>query len=150
MKKLSSIVAVALACVVGGVLVTQMTQAAVNKGKTRPMLTKHWMKGVMGPRCSALGKGLKAGPADDAAWAELTLAAALLNESSYVLMEDGRCPDGVWAKAATDALRKGSEQVMKATAAKDLEAANAAFKAMTASCGGCHKAHKKKKKAARL
>ena len=122
-----------------------MSQADVTQGKTRPMLTAHWMKGVMGPRCSSLGKGLKEGPTDDDAWDELTLAAALLNEGSYILMEDGRCPDGVWAKAAKETLRQGSEEVLKAVGAKDLEAARAAFKAMTASCGGCHKAHKKKK-----
>ncbi len=62
------------------------------------------MKGVMGPHCGALKKGMDAGPSDDKAWEELALHAALLNEASYVLMEDGRCPDGVWAKAASQKL----------------------------------------------
>ena len=86
------------------VLVTMVSVVAfaqVKQGKTRPMKTKHLMKGLNGPCCGGIGEGLKAGPADDKAWDDLIMKAALLNESSYILMEDGRCPDGEWAKAAT-------------------------------------------------
>ena len=127
------------------VLVTMVSVVAfaqVKQGKTRPMKTKHLMKGLNGPCCGGIGEGLKAGPADDKAWDDLIMKAALLNESSYILMEDGRCPDGEWAKAATT-LREESATLLAKLEAKDKEGAQAAFGAMTAACGGCHKAHNK-------
>jgi cytochrome c556 len=59
-------------------------------------------------------------------------------------MDDGRCPDGVWAEATTKALREGSASLLKAIEAKDVAAAKAAFGATTKSCGGCHEKHKPK------
>lgn len=128
-------------------LVTERISAQVKKGKERPLLTKQLMKGLVGPHCGAIKKGLAAKPGDDEAWADLALHAALLNESSYILMADGRCPDGVWAEAASKTLREGSAAVLKGVEAKDAKATQEAFGAMTKSCGGCHKAHKGKKKA---
>lgn len=116
--------------------------AQVKKGKTRLLLTKQLMGGLVQPNCKGLGDGLKEAPADDKAWAALATKAALLNEASFVLMADGRCPDGDWAGAATT-LREGSEAVYKKIAEKDAEGAQAAFKDMTQACGACHKAHKK-------
>ncbi len=137
---ISVVGAIALALVAGN------TFAQVKKGKTRPMTTQHLMAGVFKVHCGALKKQLDAGAKDEKEWKQIELHAALLNESSYILMADGRCPDGVWAKTATGALRTGSMGVLTAVKNKDLDAAKAAFGAMTKSCGGCHKAHKKKKK----
>lgn len=134
---------------VGGLVavlfVANPSTAQVKKGKTRPALTKYLMRGVTKVHCGALKKGLDAGPSDDKAWEDLTMHAMLLNELSYILMADGRCPDGVWAKAATKTLRQGSADVLKAVEAKDVDAAKEAFGSMTKACGSCHKAHKKKK-----
>jgi hypothetical protein len=116
--------------------------AQVTKGKERPLTTKQWMQAVHKIHCGDLKKGLDAGPSNDTDWDKLALHAAMLNESSYVLMADGRCPDGVWA-AACKTLGQGSSEVLAAIADKDVDAANNAFGAMTASCGACHKAHKK-------
>ncbi len=118
--------------------------AQVKKGKTRLLLTKQLMGGLVQPNCKGLGDGLKEAPADDKAWSALATKAALLNEASFVLMADGRCPDGAWAGAATK-LREGSEALYKKIEAKDAAGAQAAFKKVTESCGACHKAHKKKK-----
>ena len=74
--------------------------AQIKKGKTRPLTTKQLMSGLVQPNCKSLGGGLKEAPADDKAWETLATNAALLNEAGYVLMADGRCPDGDWAKAA--------------------------------------------------
>ena len=83
---------VALGCVLM-LLVVQQSFSQVKKGKARLMLTKHWMAGVQGPNCASLGKLLQdKGPADDKAWAQAEQHTALLNEASYVLMQDGRCP----------------------------------------------------------
>ena len=49
------------------------------------------------------------------------------NESSYVLMADDRCPDGVWATAALETLRIGSTEFLKAIESKDVEAAKRDF-----------------------
>ena len=57
-------------------------------------------------------------------------------------MDDGRCPDGVWADATTKALRQGSADLVKALQAKDHDAAKTAFGAMTKSCKACHDKHK--------
>ena len=116
--------------------------AQKTKGKTRVASTKYLMRGIVKPNCASLGELLKAGPADDKAWDAAACHAACLNEMSHVLMDDGRCPDGVWATAAKTTLREGSAAVMAAVEAKDLEAANAAFKTVTSSCASCHKEHK--------
>ena len=123
-------------------LVAATTMAAVKKGKTRILTTSQMMAGTVKPHCTAIKNALKDGPADDEAWSELAMHAAILNESSYYLMDDGRCPDKVWADAVKTQLAVGSADVVKAAEAKDVEAAREAFKTLTASCKACHKAHK--------
>ncbi|MCA9148522.1 MAG: cytochrome c [Planctomycetales bacterium] len=131
-------VALALAAILGASVAT----AQIKKGKTRILTTKQLMGGLVQPHCKALGDGLKEAPADDDAWAALATHAALLNETSYLLMDDGRCPDATWADASK-ILGEGSAELYAKIEAKDAEGAQAAFKAMTQSCGTCHKAHKK-------
>lgn len=120
---------------------SQNAEAQKTKGKTRPATTKQLMGGICAPNCGSLAKLLKAGPEDDKTWATATQNAALLNELSYILMEDGRCPDKVWA-GAVKTLRECSAKVGEAAAAKDAEAARGAFKKMVEACSTCHKAHK--------
>jgi cytochrome c556 len=119
--------------------------AQVKKGKSRVLQTKQLMAGVMKPHCTKVKEGLDANPADDKAWEELALHAALLNEVSYILMEDGRCPDGTWADAASKTLRQGSADVLKAVEGKDLAAAKTAFGNMTKACKSCHDKHREQK-----
>lgn len=135
----------ALATMLMASLVAFGLQAQVRSGKTRAMKTAQWMKCVMKPQCEALKKGLDAGPATDEAWANLAASAALLNEGSYLLMDDGRCPDGVWAEAASKTLRGGSADVLKAVDTKDLASAKVAFGNMTKACSACHDKHREKK-----
>lgn len=96
----------ALATVAGLLLVllvsSEMSNAQVTKGKERPLTTKQWMQAVHKVHCGAIKEGLEAGPSDDDAWAKIALHAAMMNESSYVLMADGRCPDGDWAALANN------------------------------------------------
>jgi hypothetical protein len=125
--------------------VIMMSLAAVGqvtKGKTRPLLTKQLMGGLVQPNCKSLGAGLKEAPADDKAWEALATNTALLNEAGHILMADGRCPDGEWAGAAKT-LQECSAVLLEKIDAKDAEGAQGAFKAMTAACAACHKAHKK-------
>lgn len=119
-----------------------VVDAQVKQGKTRLLRTKQMMKGLIGANCGALGESLKTPPTTDEAWADLEMKAALLNESSYLLMDDGRCPDADWANAAKS-LGEGSAKLVERLAAKDAPGAQEAFKAMTQSCGACHKVHKK-------
>ena len=127
---------------VAAAMVSMDAIAQIKKGKTRPATTKQLMKGLVAANCGALGEALKTPPADDDAWADLAVKAALLNESSYVLMDDGRCPDADWANAV-ETLRKESAAVLEKLEAKDAAGAQESFKALTQSCGACHKVHKK-------
>ena len=122
-----------------------VVDAQIKKGKTRVMKTAQWMKGVMKPQCEALKKGLDGRPSNDEEWEALAASAALINEASYLLMDDGRCPDGVWAEAASKTLRNGSADVLKAIEAKDISAAKNAFGGMTKACAACHDKHREKK-----
>lgn len=124
------------------VVVALQASAQVKKGKTRLATTHHLMKGLVAANCGAIGEGLKSTPADDEAWENLATKAAVLNEASYILMDDGRCPDADWAGAATK-LREGSAALLAKLEAKDADGAKDAMKSMTQACGACHKAHKK-------
>ena len=124
-------------------ILTLGVKAQVKQGKTRPLKTKQLMGGLVRPNCAGLGEALKEKPADDKAWDALATKAALLNEASYVLMADGRCPDADW-KGACDTLRECSGVILKKIEDKDHEGAGNAFKAMTKSCAACHSKHKKK------
>lgn len=135
--------AVCIIAVVIGVLVCKDTlQAQKLQGKTRPAPTKHLMRGIVQAQAGALNAALKdTGPADDKAWEAAQTAAVVLNEAGYMLMDDGRCPDAVWAGAAKS-LREGSVAAMAALEKKDLEGARAGAKTLMGACAACHKAHK--------
>ena len=134
---------ISAAVVLGAIAAYQASDAAVTKGKTRPAETKYLMRGMMQPNFAAIGKMLKeSGPSDDKAWDALACHATLLNEESYLLMDDGRCPDKTWADAA-ETLREESGKVLEAANAKNLAEAQSSFKVLTTACGACHKSHKK-------
>ena len=137
------VMAVSSAVGIGLISLCGSAWAQKTKGKTRAAATKYLMRGIQQAHCKGLGDLLKeSGPADDKAWDTAACHASCLNEMSYLLMDDGRCPDGVWAGAAKD-LREASAAVLAAAEKKDLEGAQAAFKSVTGACGTCHKAHKK-------
>ncbi len=100
------------------------------------------MKNVNGPHCSALGKLLKAGPADDKEWEQAKVHAEMLNEAGHVLMADGRCPDAAWADGAKQ-LRETSEALLKDVADKNAAGGQANFQKLLGACKTCHSAHKK-------
>jgi hypothetical protein len=126
-----------------GWLAWQPVEAQKTKGKTRPAETKSLMKGVVQPNCAAIGGAIKGdGPADDKAWDKVALNAVVLNEMSFVLMDDGRCPDKDWANAAKT-LRECSAKLLETAKAKDVAGTQAAFKGLTGACAACHSAHKK-------
>ncbi len=138
MKKYMLVAVPLLAIVCCSVVVAQ------KKGKTRPLTTHQLMEALVGQSCKGIGAGLKKGPTSDDDWKALATKAALLNESGYIMMADGRCPDATWA-GANKTLRECSEVLLKKIEEKDADGAQEAFTAMTKSCGACHKAHKKKK-----
>ena len=119
------------------------SSAQVKKGKERVLQTKNWMSGVNLPHCSALGEMLKAGISEEKAWSEAVQHAEVLNESGHVLMTDSRCPDKVWADAATQ-LRDGSAAMIAALGAKNSTDAKSAFEGQVLkACSNCHAVHKK-------
>lgn len=139
MKK--SVLVLVAALAVGVFALADYAEAQKTKGKTRAASTKLLMKGLIGANCGAVKKDLEAAEIN---WDDLTLHAALLNESGYLLMDDGRCPDGEWAKSSK-ALQSTSAALLAAAEKKDAAAAKAAFADLTAqSCKVCHAAHKGK------
>jgi cytochrome c556 len=135
------------AAIVTGLMGLSGTWAAQKtKGKSRAAATKYLMRGIMFPNCKGLGDLLKeAGPADEKAWDTAACHASCLNEMSHLLMDDGRCPDSVWAGAASKELREGTAAVLEAVEKKDVKATREAFQKVTAACSACHDAHKTKK-----
>ena len=84
-------------------LVAGQSSAQVKQGKTRPLTTHDLMAGLVAPHTGSLREAFKGdGPADDKGWATARIQAGLLNEASYTMMEDGRCPDQVWAGACKE------------------------------------------------
>lgn len=99
------------------------------------------MVGIHKVHCGALKKALDAGPKSDKDWETAGVHAAMMNEAGHVLMQDGRCPDKVWADACAT-LRNGSDQAAAAFKRKNLDDAKAGFKAMIGSCKACHSKHR--------
>ncbi len=119
--------------------------AKIQKGEKRPLLTKHLMSGLVKPFSGDLRKAIGEAKTDPEAWDDVIKLASLLNESSYIMMADKRCPDKVWADACKT-LDTATKAVIKAANKKDAAAAGEAAKGIGKSCGSCHKAHKKKKR----
>lgn len=131
--------AAAILIAVGATLAT----AQVKQGKTRPARTSQLMKGAIKPNCDALKKAVETAPADEKAWKALASSAGVINEMSYALMEDGRCPDSKWADADKK-MQEGSADLLKAISTKDHAALKTAFGKTMQSCKACHDAHKEK------
>src|SRR6185436_5235489 len=75
-------------CVLAGA--AGIATAQVKQGKSRAMKTSQLMKGIVKPHCDALKKGVsETAPDSDEAWQKMAVNAAVLNEISYVLMDDG-------------------------------------------------------------
>ena len=121
------------------VLLAPEAEAQKTKGKTRAATTKQLMKGLIGANCGDLKKALDAAEPN---WDDVALKAALLNEAGYLLLDDGRCPDGDWA-GASKTLQTGTADILAAVEKKDAKAAKEAFGKATGACGACHKVHKK-------
>jgi hypothetical protein len=136
LKNILCVSAVALALIATGI-----SHAQVKQGKTRPARTSALMKGAIKPNCEVLKKAVDTAPADDKAWKTLSYSAAVVNEMSYALMEDGRCPDSKWADA-NKSLQDGSAAMLAAITAKDHAAFKSAFGKTMQSCKACHDAHK--------
>ena len=117
---------------------------AQKKGRTRPLTTSQMMAGLIKPQLTILKDGLEAGPKDDDAWKAIATSAALLNESAYLMMDDGRCPDKVWSDGCV-MLEKATVEILKQVDAKNAPAALAGVDGVTASCKHCHTEHKYKK-----
>lgn len=114
---------------------------AQKKGKSRPLTTSQLMAGLVKPQFGALKTALEKGPKTDDEWKAVATSAALLNESAYVMMEDGRCPDASWKEGAC-ILQEASRDAVKQIEAKDVEGALKAVNGILQSCKTCHAKHK--------
>lgn len=117
--------------------------AKKNKG-IRPLKTSTVMKVVTKPHCDALKKIFERGPETSEDWDALIEHSEVLSEVSYILMEDGRCPDYVWEGAATQTLRNCAKAIIAASERRNVVVAQGAFEKLTEACTSCHDAHKEK------
>ncbi len=125
-------------------VVALSARVAVADDTKRVVSVKQIMQGLVKPNCGAIGGLLEdAGPADDDAWGQVAMHAALLNETGHLLIQNNRCPSAVWADA-TRTLRGGAAKLADAAGKKDLAATRAAFKEATSACKTCHDEHKSK------
>lgn len=111
---------------------------------SRPLKTSTVMKFVTKPHCDALKKIFEKGPKTSEDWDALIEHSEVLSEVSYILMEDGRCPDYVWEGAATQTLRNCAKAIIAASERRNVVVAQGAFEKLTESCTSCHDAHKEK------
>jgi hypothetical protein len=120
---------------------------AQKKGKSRPLTTAQLMSGLVKPQLVAVQghAGGEKTPEGEDGWKSLTTSIALLNESSYTMMEDDRCPDKIWADAC-QILRKATASGLQAAAKKDAAGVRESIAGITASCKACHTEFKYKKK----
>lgn len=120
---------------------------AQKKGKSRPMTTAQLMSGLVKPQLVSVQGHVAEDktPEGEDGWKALTTSLALLNESSYTMMEDDRCPDKIWADAC-EILRKATETGLQQAAKKNAAGVRESIAGITASCKACHTEHKYKKK----
>lgn len=114
------------------------------KKSTRPLQTSTVMKSLTKPNCDALRKILDKGPETSEDWEQLIEHSEVLSEVSFVLMDDGRCPDYVWEGAAALTLRNCAKAIIAASEHRNIVVARGAFKKLKESCTSCHDAHKEK------
>ena len=119
---------------------------AQKKGKVRPLTTAQLMSGLVKPQLVAVQGHVaeEKAPESDEDWTALTTSIALMNESSYIMMADDRCPDKIWADAC-EVLRKATEAGLQSAAQKDAAGVRESLAGITASCKACHAEHKYKK-----
>lgn len=120
---------------------SQTQVVAQGKGNARALTVTQMMAGLVKPKHVDLKAGLEKETLTDEDWKALATHAALLNESSYILMQANRSPDDVW-KEASQQMRRGSAEVLKHLENKDAKAALASFEKITQSCRTCHSVHK--------
>lgn len=119
---------------------------AQKKGKSRPLTTAQLMSGLVKPQLGAIQGHVadEKTPESEDGWKALTTSIALLNESSYTMMEDDRCPDKIWADAC-EILRNATAAGLKSAAQKDAAGVRESIVGITASCKACHTEFKYKK-----
>jgi hypothetical protein len=122
-------------------LVTISDVPAEAKKKKRSLTISQMMSGLVKPKYVAIKEGLSKESISEDDWKALATHAALLNESSYSLMQDDRCPDGDWKEGAM-ILRKASNDALANIAKENAAGALKAVESMTLSCKKCHAAHK--------
>jgi len=141
-------IACAAAFIALGGLVFTLTSSPVTaqkKGTTRPLTTAQMMSGLVKPQLVALkelvAEDHKVEGEED--WQAVKTSISLLNESSYMMMADDRCPDKIWADAC-DILRKSTETALQKADQKDAAGVRESIPDFIASCKACHTEHKYK------
>lgn len=110
----------------------------------RPLKTSTVMTNLTKPNCNAIRDLLEKEPKTSEDWDKLIEHSEVLSEVSFILMDDGRCPDYVWEGAASLTLRNCAKAIISASEKRNIVVARGAFEKLTQSCTACHDAHKEK------
>lgn len=141
MRRLAALTITVVLVGVATAFVGSTIVSAQAKGKTRPLTTAQMMAGLIKPKYVELKEGLAKETLTEEDWKALATHAALLNESSHMLMADGRCPDKTWADASM-ILRKATGEALASIEGKDVAGGLKAVENITLSCKTCHEAFK--------
>ena len=115
--------------------------ARPHKGKSRLATTQQLMDGMVHPNYLAIERATKESRVDPVAWRALANNAALLNEASYLIVDDDRSLGADWDKAARQ-LRTGSAELLVKIAARDKTEMESVLKVTAKACNDCHTAHR--------
>lgn len=110
------------------------------EGEARVAEVIHIMKGMQQPANSDLMKARRGEPENERDWEKIEIAAGVLNESGFILMEAGRSLDDAWAKACAE-LRAASADVLAAAKKRDYATVKETIPRVGMSCKSCHDVH---------
>lgn len=126
-----------LVAMIAATVPAQENPTQENPAKIRSATIEQVMVGMVHPNYLAIEKAAKEGRVDAQTWKTLATNAALLNEASFLLVDDGRSLGDSWEKAAAE-MRGGSATMLAKVGARDKAGIASELKNIAKGCVNCH------------
>lgn len=144
MKYVTVIVAISVlfvGCVSAKKLNGDSRQSDPTSNDALPLPTRYLMRGLVAIHFENLRSRLASDVAtsDGEQRESIAMSATLLQEASSLLMRSPPKDDQAWIVATSRLLRGGSEGILAAIAASDIDEARKAFLQMRHACSACHR-----------
>ena len=120
---------------------TAAVSAPMHKSRSRLATTRQLMEGMLHANYLAIENAATAVRTDVQSWNALAINPALLNEASYLIVEDDRSLGTSWDDAA-EQLRAGSADMLAKIAAREKTGIESSLKVIAKACTDCHAAHR--------